>query len=60
MIEGSTIREWYKWHFYRPSILEQILWIFWPTMTMVKYNKYKNLNLLKEIEIEENKTYYIP
>lgn len=60
MLEGYSLKEWFKWHFYKPTIFQRILWYFWPTMSMMKYNKYKNFNLIREFEKEEDrKRYYI-
>jgi len=60
MLEGYSFSEYLKWHFYKPTLLQRIIWFIWPTMSMMKYYKYRNFNFMREFEKEEDrKRYYI-
>ena len=38
--------EWKRYHDFKPSIFQRIFWIFWPTLTSIKWNACKDVNFM--------------
>lgn len=37
----NSIEEWEIYHNFKPSIFQKIVWIFWPTITYIKWKQYR-------------------
>lgn len=38
-----TQTEWERYHPFKPSVFQRIVWFFWPTMLSLKWERYRQL-----------------
>ena len=45
--DGYTLlkAEWERYHNFKPSIFQRIFWVIYPTLTSVKWQRYKDISI---------------
>lgn len=38
-------KEWYRYHNFKPSLLQKIVWFFFPSLTSINIERYKNVKI---------------